>query len=88
MGYLEQIQAVFVQSRYDLGKGFALVVIKLLSFPTFPLWEVFNPGPIVAIGSADYLKDAFQFIPFLLPGKKRFHVDHLCENAANRPNID
>lgn len=88
MGYLEQVQAVFVQTRYDFGKGLALVVIELLAFPTFPLWEVLNPWPIVAIGRADYLKDAFQFIPFLLPRKQWLHVDHLRKNTANRPNID
>lgn len=88
MGYLEQVQAVFVQSRYDFGKGLALVVFELLTFPTFPLWEVLNSWPIVAIGCADYLKDAFEFITFLLPGKQWLHVDHLRKNTSNRPNID
>ena len=88
MRYLERVQAVFVQPRNDLREWLAFVVIELLTFPAFPLRKVLNTGPIIAIGRSDYLKDAFQLISLLLPGKQRLHVHHLREDAPDRPDID
>lgn len=86
--YLEQVQAIFVQSRHYLREWFAFVVLKLLTFPTFPLRKVLHTRPIFAIRCTYYLKDAFQFISLLLPRKQRPHVHHLREDTPNRPNIN
>lgn len=81
---LEEIEALGAEAWHVLAQIFLLVLREISSVAL----QVLDAGPFVRRGRSHNSKYFQQLVFFVLAGEQRLLGDNLCENAANRPNVD
>ena len=52
------------------------------------VWQFEGVGPVILIGCAKYFENLKNLINFTVAHKQRFSLDHLCEDASCRPQVN
>ena len=81
---IEQVDAEFVQPWHHLCEGLRLI----LRIIWFVEGKVLHLRPCLESRGASALENLHKLVLFVLPGEEWSAGHELCEDAANRPNID